>query len=128
MKTLLLFFTMMAMAGTALAADYGAKVRFAKGMALVFPDCELTFTGTRKVSSSVYPRGFLHYDFKAASGAKTADVSWSSGTGDIGPQFFEVNGKKFVLELSHSDAFKGWLKEDELVLWREGDFRKIRKP
>ncbi len=113
---------------SAQAADYGVKTRFARGRALVFPDCELVFTGTRKVASSVYPRGFLYYDFKAASGGKTAEVSWSSGTGDIGPEFFEVNGKKFVIELSHSDAFKGWLKEDELVLWREGEFRKIKKP
>lgn len=127
MKTLLLFLTALAMAGTACAADYGTKVRFARGKALVFPDCELTFTGTRKVSSGTYPRGFVFYDFQAAAGGKTADVSWSSGTGDIGPRFFQVDGKKFVLELSASEAFKGWLKEDELVLWREGDFRKNKK-
>lgn len=127
MKAPGLFFVMMTVVGTALAADYGTRVQFARGKALAFPDCELTFTGTRKVSSAVFPRGFVYYDFHAASGGKTAEVSWSSGTGDIGPQAFAVNGKKFVLELSRSEAFKGWLKEDELVLWREGDFRKIQK-
>ena len=126
MKTLTVLFLLLAV--TVQAADYGVKTRFAKGKALTFPDCELVFAGTRKVSSPVYPRGFLFYDFKVASGGKSVDVSWSSGTGDIGPRTFDVNGKKFILELSKSDAFKGWLKDDELVLWREGDFRKIQKP
>ena len=112
---------------SATAADYGVKTRDQKGKALVFPDCELTFTGTRRVSSSTYPRGFLYYDFEARSGGKTKEVSWSSGTGDIGPEFFEVNGRKFVLELSSSAAFKGWMKDNELVLWREADFQKLKK-
>lgn len=128
MKSLLVFLAVVLWAGTACAEEYGVRVRFAKDRVLTFPDCELTFLGTRKVSSKVFPRGVLFYDFKAASGGKSVDVSWSSGTGDIGPRTFDVNGKKFVLELSKSDAFKGWLKDDELVLWREWDFRKIRQP
>ncbi len=124
MKTAFLLLAVMIMAGTAFAADYGAMVRFVQGKTLTFPDCELTFTGTRKVSSKSYPRGFVYYDFNVSSGGKTTDVSWSSGTGDIGPEFFQVNGKKFVLELSHSEALKSRLKNEELVLWRQADFRK----
>jgi hypothetical protein len=127
MKTLLVLSSLLAMAGSGLAADYGKKEHFTKGKALAFPDCEFTFTGTRRVSSPAYPRGFLYYDFEARSGGKTKAVSWSSGTGDIGPESFEVNGRKFVLELSSSAAFKGWMKDDELVLWRESDFRKLKK-
>jgi hypothetical protein len=127
MKLLLALFSLLTALGSCLAADYGKKEQFAKGKVLTFPDCELTFTGTTRVTSSTYPRGFLYYDFEAKSGGKSKAVSWSSGTGDIGPEFFEVNGRKFVLELSSSAAFKGFLKTDELVLWREGDFQKLKK-
>lgn len=127
MKSVLVLISLLLVAGSCLAADYGKKELFAKGKALVFPDCELTFTGTRRVSSANFPRGFLYYDFEAKSEGKTKSVSWSGGTGDIGPEFFEVNGRKFVLELSASAAFKGFMKDNELVLWREGDFRKIKK-
>lgn len=118
---------LLALAFSAPAADYGVKTRFQKGKPLVFPDCELVFIGTRHVSSDVYPRGFLHYDFKARSGKKTADVSWSPGTGLIGPLFFKVNGETFVLELKGSASFKGWMKEDELVLWKKEEFEKIKR-
>lgn len=127
MKSILVLLSLLLVGGSGFAADYGKKEHFAKGKALVFPDCELTFTGTRRVSSGNFPRGFLYYDFEARSGGKTKSVNWSSGTGDIGPEFFEVNGRKFVLELSSSAAFKGFMKDNELVLWREGDFRKLKK-
>lgn len=127
MRFLAALLTGMALTASGLAADYGKKERFAKGTALDFPDCQLVFSGTRRVSSATYPRGFLYYDFEARSGGKTKAVSWSAGTGDIGPEFFEVNGRKFVLELSSSVAFKGGMKDNELVLWREGDFQKLRK-
>ena len=87
----------------------------------------LALTSASYASAAVFPRGFLYSDFKATAGGRAKDVSWSSGTGDVGPVFFEVGGKKFVLELSRSEAFKGWLKDDELVLWREADFRRNKK-
>ena len=118
---------MLALTFSAEAADYGVKTRFHKDAVLTFPDCELVFTGTRRVTAPNFPRGFLFYDFEARSGGRTRTVSWSSGTGDIGPVFFEVNGRKFVLELSSSFAVKGWLKDNELLLWRASDFQKLRK-
>jgi hypothetical protein len=126
MKPLAVLF-LLAFAFPVQAADYGAKTQFKKGEPLVFPDLQVVFTGTRRVSSSTYPRGFIFYDFEARAGGKTKQVSWSSGAGDIGPEFFEVDGRKFVLELAASSAFKGRLKDNELVLWREGDFRKFGK-
>lgn len=125
MKTLAAVF--LAFAVSAQAADYGVKTRFDKGKPLKFPDCELVFNGTRKVSSPVYTRGFVNYDFKANAGGKTTDVSWSEGTGLIAPKYFTVNGGKFVLELKGSAAFKGWMKENELVLWKQADFEKIKR-
>ncbi len=112
---------------SASAADYGEKTRFEKGRPLTFPDCELVFQGTRKVSSPVYTRGFVNYDFQARAGGKTADVSWSEGTGLIAPKLFTINGEKFVLELKGSKAFKGWLKDNELVLWKQADFEKLQR-
>lgn len=126
MKTLTAIF-LLALTLSAGAADYGVKTRFQKGKPLAFPDCELVFTGTRQVSSDVYPRGFLHYDFQARSGGKTKNVSWSAGTGLIVPQFFKLNGKEYVLELKGSAGIKGGMKEDELVLWKKADYEKNKR-
>lgn len=124
MKTLAAL--LLVVAFSAPAADYGVKTRFDKGKPLAFPDCELLFLGTRKVESAVYPRGFVNYEFKASAGGKTSDISWSEGTGLIAPKYFTLHGEKFVLELKGSAAFKGWLKENELVLWKLADFEKIK--
>jgi hypothetical protein len=97
------------------AADYGAKVAFKKGVAVTFPDFVLTYLGERQVSSKVYPRGFTHHDFQVGSGADAQQISWSSGTGDIGPTMFKVGAKQFALELSRSDKL-GPLKPNELVV------------
>lgn len=125
MKTLAALFFLLAV--TVQAADYGVKTRFTKGKALAFPDCELTFAGTRRVSSPVYPRGFLHYDFQVSAGGKTVEISWSEGTGLIAPRSFIIKGERFVLELKGSAAFKGWMKDNELVLWKQVDFEKIKR-
>lgn len=125
MKTLTVLFAL-ALSLAAHAADYGVKTRFQKDKPLVYPDCELTFTGTWRQDSPMFPRGFLCYDFKARSGGKTNTVTWSAGTGLVEPKFFRVNGLDFVLELKGSRSFKGWMKDNELVLWKEADFAKIK--
>ena len=58
------------------------------------------------------------YDFKAYQGSQVQLVSWSAGTGDIGPTLFELGGSRCALELAMSDKL-GPLDKDELVLWRE---------
>lgn len=93
----------------------------------MFPDAELTFLGKRQVASAVYPRGFLYYDFKATSNGASKELSWTGGTGEIGPLYFAVGGRKFVLELKHSEAFKGWMKDDECVLWTQAGFEALKK-
>lgn len=99
------------------AADYGAKVAFQKDTPITFPDFSLTYVGERHVASDRYPRGFNFQDFKivATQGAQT--VSWSSGTGDIGPSPFQVGSKHFALELARADKL-GPLKSNELVITR----------
>jgi len=97
---------------------YGKKVEFRRNHAIRFPDFRLTFLRQRHVPSSVFPRGFVYYDFQAASGGETVEVSWSEGTGDIAPMRFKVSGAAFLLELKESEA-AGRLKDGELVVRRQ---------
>jgi len=103
--------------GSSRAADYGAKTTFKKAAPVSFPDFVLTYVGERKVASEKFPRGFVYHDFQIAAAQGTQTVSWSSGTGDIGPALFKVAGKNFTLELSRSDKL-GRLREDEVVISR----------
>lgn len=97
------------------AADYGAKVAFKKGLAVTFADFALTYLGERQVKTKEYARGFTYHDFEVKGGTGAQKISWSSGTGDIGPTLFRVGGKQFALELSRSDKL-GPLKSNELVV------------
>jgi hypothetical protein len=77
----------------------------------------LTYAGDRRVVPKQFPRGFLYYDFRVTSAHGTQTISWSSGTGDIGPVLFQVDGQRYALELQISDKL-GKLKENELVVSR----------
>jgi hypothetical protein len=100
-------------------AAYGTKLAYSQGQRLAFPDFTLEFTGTRRETTPQYPRGFLYYDFAITSGDQKQIVAWTTGTGLIGPQQFQVNGKKFILERVMSDKL-GKLNENELVVWEGG--------
>ncbi len=97
------------------AVAYGAKVKFSAGRTLHFPDFDLTYVGKRHVTPSQYPRGWWVHDFKVRAKNDEQTVSWSAGTGDIGPTRFKVNGTDFQIELSRSDKL-GALHEDEMVV------------
>ena len=110
---------MMADVAPADLAAYGAKVRYQQGKPLSFPDLTLEFRGERQVDAGPrYPRGFVYHDFRARQGDEVLDVSWSAGTGDIGPTVFEFAGRTYRLELRQSDKL-GRLADDELVLWQD---------
>jgi hypothetical protein len=98
-------------------ASYGTRVKYRTGKKIEFPDFTIEYVGERRKSVSVYPRGFLYYDFEVRNANIEKAVSWSSGTGDIGPVQFEIAGKHYQLELRHSDKF-GKLKDNELVIWQ----------
>jgi hypothetical protein len=98
-------------------APYGARVKYRTGEKIGFPDFTIEYVGERRKSVSVYPRGFLYYDFKVRTTNIEKAVSWSSGTGDIGPVQVEIGGKHYQLELRHSDKL-GKLKDNELVIWQ----------
>ena len=97
------------------AAAYATKVTFQEGKPVKFPNFELVYTGKRKVLPPQYPRGWWAYDFQVRNGKAEQKVSWSAGTGDIGPTRFTVAGAAYDLELSRSDRL-GKLKDNELVV------------
>jgi hypothetical protein len=97
------------------AAAYGAKLKFSVGRTLHFPDFDLTYVGKRRVTPPQYPRGWWSYDFKVRGKGDEQTVSWSAGTGDIGPTRFKVVGADFQIELSRSDKL-GPLRDNEMVV------------
>jgi hypothetical protein len=99
------------------AADLGAKVTYKKETPVQFGNFTLTFVGERHVVPEKYPRGMTFYDFRVTSAAGNQTISWSSGTGDIGPTIFKVGNEQFWLELKRSDKL-GKLKDNELVVSR----------
>ena len=116
-RTVGVFLLVLFAAFTAGAADLGTKVAYKKDTPIQFPAFTLTFVGDRRVVPEKFPRGFLYYDFRVTSAQGTQTVSWSSGTGDIGPVSFRVGGEGYALELQISDKL-GKLKTNELVVSR----------
>jgi hypothetical protein len=108
---------------------YGEKVSYSSGKELKFPDFTIKFTGKReqKYPNENSNRSMTFYDFEVAKGEAKKKVSWSSGTGDIGPAFFEIGGGNFVLELSQSDLLKS-LEEGFFVIWKKAEYEEsVRK-
>ena len=106
------------------AAELGQPVRFSKGRPITIGSLTIEYLGQRQVSHPVFKPGFTFHDFKISAGSETKTVSWSSGTGEIGPQEFMLGGIQYQLELRQSIAREGWLRDDEFVLWREVDYQK----
>ena len=102
-------------------ASYGTRVKYRAGQKIEFPDFTIEYVGERRKSVSVYPRGFLYYDFKVSKGKSEKVVSWTTGTGIIDPTDFEFDGKRYHLELRRSEKL-GKLNDNELVIW-QGNFR-----
>ncbi len=106
-------------AGVGVMAAYGAKITFAKGRSIAFRDFQLEYLGSRRVTPPQFPRGFLVHDFIASKGSERVPVTWSAGTGDIGPAVFVISRKTFWLELARSDSL-GRLKPNQLVITDKG--------
>jgi hypothetical protein len=55
--------------------------------------------------------------FRVVSAAgESKEVSWSSGTGEIAPTFFNLGRKQYSLEMMESDHVHGRLASDEVVV------------
>ena len=75
-------------------AAYGSKVRLGFERTLRFPDFDMIYLGKRHVTPPQYPRGWWTHDFKVRGKGSEQTVSWSAGTGDIGPTRFKVTAMK----------------------------------
>ena len=81
-------------------ADYGQEIPFAVGRKVQYPDFALEYVGQHRVTSDVYPRGFLYYDFRVSRDGLVQDVAWTDGTGEIGPVDFVFDGAAYTLEVT----------------------------
>ncbi len=98
--------------------DYNRVTDFEQGRVYEFPDFKLEFLGERTEKKEI-PGGSISMrfqDFSITGKSGKSKLSWSSGTGDIAPQVFEVDGVKYELELAHSDYFGRNLAKNELVI------------
>lgn len=97
-------------------AVYGEKVVYKKGTPIQFPDFILIYRGEKELSGENGSTWYmLFYLFEISDGENTKEISWSSGLGDIGPNPFEFNNKKYNIEKGISEKF-GKLNENELVI------------
>lgn len=120
--------------GNCEVSPYGKRVQFAAGKSISYPDFVIRFVGTRYEVTKIYPRGWLVSDFEVSSKhGEKVKVSWSSGTGNIAPALFSVDGKEYFLELTATqlerDSKKQWLKDDEMIIWtKEVYLKKLEDP
>lgn len=106
--TLILALTFLPSVGNAESTKYGQKFEFKPGSGTEFPDFHLQFVEQKPGSffpgSTTLRMGDV-YEFRLSSLGANKIIRWSSGTGDLGPTAFKVQGKCFWLELKTSDEF-----------------------
>lgn len=96
-------------------APYSAKVPYREKEPLTFADFSLVYTGQSKANPPKGLHAWTIHHFTVTSKEGEQKITWSAGTGDIGPTVFQVGAQKFLLELSRSDTL-GKLGEGELVV------------
>lgn len=79
---------------------YFSSFALSEGASYAFPDFTLYYKGQRE--GEFYPGSSTHrmgdiLQFEAVQNDQKVAFSWSSGTGCIGPIFFEIGGKQFIL-------------------------------
>lgn len=102
---------------TDMNAQYDQPATYSETAPLQYPDFTLRFLG--KSEGGTLPNGMpmgAQYRFEASlpDGQKSA-VTWSSGTGEIAPRPFIINGQKFTLERSISTTGER-LAENQLII------------
>lgn len=108
---------------------YGDKVSYEGGKVLKYPDFTVRYAGTHEKS---YPtdssaKKMVFYDFEVVKDNKKQTVSWSSGTGDIGPAFFYIGEADYVLEMKQSDVLKTSIADGNIVIWKRADYEEAVK-
>ena len=115
-----LVFVDLATADDAIGGRYGSPFSYEVAKSITFPDFSFRYDGTEPGAN--YPgtnrRMGDVIQFRVETAEKSQAVSWSSGTGDIGPSFFKVGMACFRLELKQSDKI-GRLEAGNAVISRE---------
>jgi hypothetical protein len=107
----------------AVRVSYGRWQTYSAAEPLVYPDLTVRFTGygPQNIDSGV-PMGQV-FQFLVSDGTSETTVSWSMGTGDIGPELFEIGSKRFFLEMVRSDHLRERAQsEQQIVIWPESEF------
>lgn len=111
-------------------ARYGSWETYSSTDPLVYPDFKLRFLGfglSEQPLPDFPPMGQV-YRFLVFQGGLETTVSWSSGTGDIGPELFEISGRKFFLEMISSYHLREKAgSEQQIVVWPESEFLQRNK-
>jgi hypothetical protein len=102
---------------------YGKVIDYLDGKVKKLPDISIRFLGERREPSPAYTHGFIYEDFEVQKGAETQKVSWTAGTGDIGPAFFDAGGQQYALDLAQSDIY-GNMKPGEMIVWTRAEYDK----
>jgi hypothetical protein len=95
--------------------NYGQKFVYEPTREIDFPDFRLKFLGTKPNGSTGSLQLGAIYEFQVVTPTTSQVIQWSSGTGDIGPEVFEAQGKCLWLELRSSDNY-GKLQDSEAVI------------
>jgi hypothetical protein len=105
--------------------QYGKWQTYSPTQALHYPDFDLVLNDEPRRVKYIegLPLG-REYHFTISSSNSRISVFWSSGTGDIGPSTFEIDGKKFFLEMIMSDYLNKPISDKQIVIWPESDFYK----
>jgi hypothetical protein len=109
-------------------ARYGIWETYSSTDSLVYPDFKLRFLGLSEQPLPDFVAMGPVYRFLVFQGDLETTVSWSSGTGDIGPELFEISGKKFFLEMKSSYHLREKAaSEQQIVVWPESEFLRRNK-
>ncbi|MFA6065383.1 MAG: hypothetical protein WCW44_03420 [archaeon] len=103
---------------------YAKVIDFSKSKNILFPDFSLTFLGTDKEVPKFNKKLLIKtYKFRISNEKEKKQITWSSGTGRVAPRYFEISGKKFILEMVSSEKFgdigRGKKKQTLLVITKE---------
>jgi len=94
--------------------DYGAKVTYAQGHKLEYPNFSVEFVGEKPPRSyDKYPRE----EFRISGGGEVQEISWGRDQGDIGRVKFSVAGENYLMELVGSQQY-GVLDQGVMVIWK----------
>jgi hypothetical protein len=80
-------------------ANYREKVKFSRDTWIEFPDFDLLYLGMGVSTGGGMHVPIKSYYFKIVKGREENIISWTAGTGVIGPIPFEFNNNDYMIEM-----------------------------